>query len=884
MKRASLLFLLFPAAMYSQIRYDFESGNIKSWEKSRESAWCISPDEPIRGSYSLRHNLDDSISGEDRISFSYDSLVLEGTTSWEFLIRHGYPPSSSNKWAVFLVSDSGQENMSPSGKGNAFILGVNFTGSDDILKLWRRRGNEISYVAVTGFDWQENVGTGAAKLKVMRFSDGEWNIFTGGEPGTGNDTILKEWEFIGKGSDTSLVEPEYFGVCYRFSSRQDLKLWIDDILIKGTFLRDTLPPSLKEINVLDQSTLRLRFSETLNTADLLDTLNYKVGDPVAHPFRINIISGNILELKFRVPFASGGISKLTIRKITDPDGNRSENLIGEFTWYEADRGDIIFNEIMFDPEPVIGLPAYEYIELSNRTGYSIGLRDWTLQIGSRRILIPDFKIQAGNFLLLCYKGTTGQYNDGVNKADILPSRSLLKNDGGSMYLLNGDSVLMDAMEYHKGLHLNDYYASGGWSLERIDPDRVCFDPANWTSSKCGRGGSPGIENSIMQHNPDMVSPEVLGLYVPDSSRLVIEFSESMDPATIHHRRIWDIIHGPGIPENVEIVEPFNRELRLEYPDDFIPGRDYYLDVPGSLKDCSGNLISGRKRFRFAIPLDPGPSDVLISEVLFNPPPYCPDFVEIYNPGPCTFNLADILLGSRDPVNREIEYAGRVTDKDRLLFPGEFIALTVDPSALKGYYSVHNQGSLLKTNEMPTFGDKEGTVLLLDKYLEVLDEFPYHRELHHPALRSKEGVSLERISYSVSALNPSNWHSASSLDGYATPGRRNSQYRDTEDIEAGFEAEPEIFSPDLDGIDDILLIKYRFNIPGLTARIMIFDPGGRLIKAIGGKQLLGTKGFFSWDGTDGNGKMARSGIYLIFAEVYGAERRVSRYRIPVVLSR
>ena len=39
--------------------------------------------------------------------------MSEGLTSWSFLIRYGYDPSSSNNWALFLMSDSEPAEMSP---------------------------------------------------------------------------------------------------------------------------------------------------------------------------------------------------------------------------------------------------------------------------------------------------------------------------------------------------------------------------------------------------------------------------------------------------------------------------------------------------------------------------------------------------------------------------------------------------------------------------------------------------------------------------------------------------------------------------------------------------------------------------------------------------
>jgi hypothetical protein len=185
--------------------------------------------------------------------------------------------------------------------------------------------------------------------------------------------------------------------------------------------------------------------------------------------------------------------------------------------------------------------------------------------------------------------------------------------------------------------------------------------------------------------------------------------------------------------------------------------------------------------------------------------------------------------------------------------------------------------------MPQMGDEEGSALLLNAYLEVMDEMNYDRGMHHPLLDSDEGVSLERISFNIGAENRSNWHSASSTEGWATPGRKNSQSRDAIAESEGFEVGPEIFTPDMDGVDDVLLIKYRFGNPGQRARILIVDPRGRLVREIASGALLGTEGFYTWDGTDREGRRARTGMYLVLAEICGPERGTRRYRKTCVLA-
>ena len=128
----------------TQIIENFENNDFSKWYQSKENHWGIISDLPIQGKYTLKHIYDNDDSDTDQISLDIGILDLSlGITKWRFQICYGYNPSSSNNWSIFLVSDEDAGNMTPEGTANGYVLGVNFTGSDDCLKLWKKE-NRIS--------------------------------------------------------------------------------------------------------------------------------------------------------------------------------------------------------------------------------------------------------------------------------------------------------------------------------------------------------------------------------------------------------------------------------------------------------------------------------------------------------------------------------------------------------------------------------------------------------------------------------------------------------------------------------------------------------------------------------------------------------------------
>ena len=82
------------------------------------------------------------------------------------------------------------------------------------------------------------------------------------------------------------------------------------------------------------------------------------------------------------------------------------------------RGEVIFNEIMYDPTPESGLPGYEYIELYNRSGDTVWMGDWSLQAGERMLVLTEYAFPPGKCLLLCYRNMKKLYREAEHVVDI----------------------------------------------------------------------------------------------------------------------------------------------------------------------------------------------------------------------------------------------------------------------------------------------------------------------------------------------------------------------------------------------------------------------------------------------------------------------------------
>jgi hypothetical protein len=72
--------------------------------------------------------------------------------------------------------------------------------------------------------------------------------------------------------------------------------------------------------------------------------------------------------------------------------------------------------------------------------------------------------------------------------------------------------------------------------------------------------------------------------------------------------------------------------------------------------------------------------------------------------------------------------------------------------------------------------------------------------------------------------------------------------------------------------------------GYIGTFRIFNATGRIVKTIGEGELMGSTGTFLWDGSDEQGQLCSSGIYLGFFEAFHLSGKKKRYKKTVVLSR
>jgi Lamin Tail Domain len=544
---------------------------------------------------------------------------------------------------------------------------------------------------------------------------------------------------------------------------------------------------------------------------------------------------------------------------------------------EPGRYDVVIHEIFADPTPSRGMPASEFIEIRNRTRSDWNLRNWGVTNGSTTGRVnTNYILRPDSTVTLCSSSSFPAFL-GFGNALALSGFPTLDNDGDTLILLSPAGNVVHAVAWNKDWYRDDVKQEGGWTIEMMDVNRPCLGKENWGASKDPRGGTPGRKNSISSALPYSSHPALLYSYMPDSLSVELVFSEPIREAAAA-----SIVIGAGLTAvTASLKPPLFDALIVKLSGTTKESETYNISVSG-VSDCSGNITAMQtlKTGRFSIPNE---KDVVINEILFNPPSGGHDYVELFNRSDKNIDVGKLLLANRDGNNR-ISSISPISSFPYPLFPSEYIALTTGESWIRKKYMLPNQAKILELVSLPTYPDEEGEVVLLNQRALQTDELNYEEKWHFELISEHEGISLERVSVNGPTQNAANWHSASTSSGYGTPGYRNSQSWPGQTNSGSIHLSTALISPDMDGRDDFVLINYEFPKPGNVATIMVYDSQGRAVRTVAKSSLCGRSGFFRWDGLSETGGAVPRGVYIILAEYFDIQGRTQRIKRTVGVHR
>ena len=631
---------------------------------------------------------------------------------------------------------------------------------------------------------------------------------------------------------------------------------------------DTIAPMILSTNVVSSNTVEVCFNESMDLASMLNPANYSADNGLGVPISASLAgTGNAcVALVFADTFSIGTIYTLTVNNVSDCKLNQAGNLTTTFVLGgNAAPFQIVINEIFPDETPIIAnLPEAEYVELYNSGTSVVSLKDWTITDRRDTGTLPAYNLFPGAYIVLCGTSKVANFQSiGVTAIGVSGFPGL-NNYKYSLEVYDAAGNLMDFAYYTFDWYHDDSKKDGGWSMERKDAYFTCANADNWAASIDPQGGTPGRLNSAIGTFMDGTPPEVVNVIVTSRTTITVTFSEQMDRASLLDKTNYTVDNGIGQATQVLVGSNYPYSVDLTFGALMDTNLIYCLHIT-DVMDCPLNTIQTPNEFCFGIPDPMVVGDLIINEILYNPYTGGSDYVELYNNSDKILDLSELYIGEIYPGTDSIFNSKRVSTAQKILLPRSYVCLTADREIQIATYAPIDPAAIFEMSSFPSYDDDEGICVIYKDSATVIDSLHYYDDWAFPNLDDKNGVSLERLDFNRRTQDEDNWHSAASTYNYGTPGYKNSEILVPEG-DAEVWLQPETFSPDQDGFDDILAINYHFRTPDWNVRVGVYDNKGRLVRILKENTLVGTeRGTWNWDGTTDGLHKADVGIYVILLE-------------------
>jgi len=576
-------------------------------------------------------------------------------------------------------------------------------------------------------------------------------------------------------------------------------------------------------------------NETAEPSERRETITgsfMAAGDTVVHAITLTI--------------AGSGYHKILVKLDADLDENLDNNSRQTEIIIGYTERSVLISELMYRPES--GEPEWLEIFVA---GDSVDLRGFAIRDKghSGTINFAPHQYYYGDYMVLAADSSVLQsYSDADFDLVMVEDFPTFNNGSDSVKIIDGNGTIMDALFY------TDQWGGGsGISLERKSINALTQYIHNWDSSISPVGATPGGNNSLEEQHLSLFSvsrSDTVEHSLPDA-----EISIEYNALNISPDSVIEPVFSLGFDiNNDSLLSPneIQQTVRLQpiHPGDSVrfrqdirtPVSPGYHNILLSLK---GNIYKVIHVSAHWIPFQR--QALLLNEFLVDPSGYYPgEFVECVNISnqPVPLQQWQILINNRQIV---LDTAIEVPPSSYTVISQEMIS---------GMNS-----ALILPASWSSIPNEEATIILLDPYYYVIDSLHYNDQWEFQEGRSQERLHLQPGNHSTA-----NWEPSFALEG-ATPGQPNSLYSPRDSVEIGWEISPEMFSPDGDGHDDVLQIRYEGFHALKYVTILIYDTAGRLVTELARDEGAGTVTVWTWEGLSNKGNILPIGNYLVHIEYY-----------------
>ena len=559
------------------------------------------------------------------------------------------------------------------------------------------------------------------------------------------------------------------------------------------------------------------------------------------------------------PFSQSGYHTLSVELLVTGDQNINNNTGQIELAVQYDWNTIHINEFMARPNN----DQSEFFELVTDTALSFF--GWSISDNSKvGRLLPEFTVSEKDYIVIAADSNIVSLANPEMHFIVPTSFPALNNNGDGIFIYDMTGHIIDSLVYDS----DTWPVSSEVSTEKQRPAFLSNTANHWTQTPDSIAMTPGYPNVTMWQNID-------GNVLQNSI-----FHSPLYPSPNTPFQMEIGIRNSGVLPFVGKISILENSVELTSGNfSTIQSRDTSLvqiDIPGITSgihpleiqlDIDGDENSRNDWAYDTVKVSYPFGTVLLNEFLSEPNIDQTEFMEIYFPQ--SLDLGDWTISDRSKVLKPIP--------DILVSQNQYLVLAQD-SIIYEYVEM-NKFVIPMNENWPTLNNSSDGIFIYDMTGQVIDSLVYSDNWPILAGRSTEKFRPDYISN-----DSSRW--ALTVDANAmTPGKQNSIFYESLAESGWIDLAPNSFSPDGDGMDDVLNIRYQLPFEQAAITINIFDATGRKISTPYWNRASSQEGLLYWNGLRSNGKPARIGIYILkFEARNGSSGRIWEDIQTVVLAK
>ena len=521
---------------------------------------------------------------------------------------------------------------------------------------------------------------------------------------------------------------------------------------------------IKQIEILNDSSIYVRFNRTPDTIFTKQTSNYIIRNSNERFKKVKYINNEKNELV--LTSASKFRNKQAYRIIMENIYTCEQELLqeNEFTLFYINNDDtskIKINEVYVDPFPSNGLAEAEYVELYNASENTVDLSGYSFVIGSSSYILPKFILKKDEYVIICSANDTSSFKI-YGRVIGISAMVNLSNTVASITIKNKVGRTIDRITYRQSWYRDNTKTDGGWSIELIDPFNKCDFINKWAASANVKGGTPGQKNSIADFHIDQRDLSISLFQNINGTTFKIILNKAIDGRDINPAQVYFV--GPQMklyfPQKVQIDSPYYKIFTITFSKAMPVGK--YNLICQYLPSCSRadtNLVYPVYINNVSVSL----ADIMLSELMPDPSPSISlpeaEYIELYNKSNNDYyNLNFYLCDTKDSLLISID---EWKAKSYILFCQKDFRNSWDKNV-----------KVYPLNKMISLSNESDSVFILNEKKEKISSMEYNIS-QFPYDKRDGGYSINRIDDTWNCESKSAWQISLNPAG-GSPGKENSR--------------------------------------------------------------------------------------------------------------